>query len=45
MQEKEKAEEEEQKIGRNKNLTFVDKQGAMKSARSLSRTIDGIIGS
>lgn len=37
-------EEEEFKISRNKNLTFVDKHDAMKSARSLSRTIDGLIG-
>lgn len=32
------------KISKNKNLTFVDKCDAMKSARSLSRTIDSLIG-
>lgn len=29
---------------KSKNLLFVDKADAMKSARSLSRTIDGLIG-
>lgn len=29
---------------KNKNLTFVDKYDAVKSVRSLSRTIEGLIG-
>jgi hypothetical protein len=36
--------EEERKIKDNKNLTFVDKCDAVKSVRSLSRTIEGLIG-
>lgn len=44
MHEKVKMEEEERRITLNKNLTFLDKQGVMKSARSLSRTIEGLIG-
>lgn len=36
--------EEEKKIKENKNLTFVDKCDAVKSVRSLSRTIEGLIG-
>jgi hypothetical protein len=43
MAEKVKMEIEEHKIAKNKNLTFVDKVDAMKSARSLSRTIEGLI--
>lgn len=35
---------EEEKISKNKNLTFVDKVDAMKSARSVSRTIENLIG-
>eukprot|EP00347_Sterkiella_histriomuscorum_P017159 403350441 len=44
LQEKEKIEQEEIKITKNKNLNFLDKCGAMKSARSLSRTINSLIG-
>jgi hypothetical protein len=44
MEEKDKVDEEEKKIMKNKNLTFLDKCDAVKSARSLSRTIDGLIG-
>lgn len=44
LQEKEKVLHEEVKISQNKNLTFVDKVDAMKSARSLSKTIEGLIG-
>lgn len=44
MAEKVKMEMEEAKISRNKQLTFVDKVDAMKSARSLSRTIEGLLG-
>lgn len=36
--------EEEKKIRENKNLTFVDKFDAVKSVRSLSKTIEGLIG-
>ena len=39
-----RAEEEEKKIKNNKNLTFVDKFDAVKSVRSLSKTIEGLIG-
>ena len=38
------AAEEEKKIRENKNLTFVDKFDAVKSVRSLSKTIEGLIG-
>ena len=38
------AAEEEKKIKLNKNLTFVDKFDAVKSVRSLSKTIEGLIG-
>ena len=43
MQEKFKVVEEERKIKENRNLTFVDKHVAIKQARSLSRTIDGLL--
>jgi len=43
MHEKQKVQEEERKIKSNKNLTFVDKHDAIKQARSLSRTIDGLL--
>ncbi len=36
--------EEEKKIIENKQLTFVDKCDAVKSVRSVSRTIEGLIG-
>ncbi|CDW73331.1 UNKNOWN [Stylonychia lemnae] len=44
LQEKEKVDLEEQQISQNKKLTFVDKCDAMKSARSLSKTINSLIG-
>ena len=44
IQEKQNIDEEESKIKKNKNLTFLDKYDAVKSARSLSKTIDGLIG-
>lgn len=39
-----KVDEEVRRIKENKNLTFVDKCDAVKSVRSLSKTIEGLIG-
>ena len=44
MGEKERAWAEIQKINANRDLTPTDKHLAMKSVRSLSKTIDGLIG-
>jgi hypothetical protein len=44
MKEQFQAAAEEKKIIENKNLTFLDKYDAVKSVRSLSRTIEGLIG-
>ena len=44
IEEKVKMQEEEQKIKSAKHLTFVDKCDAVKSVRSVSRTIEGLIG-
>lgn len=38
-----KLDEEERKIKGSKHLTFVDKCDAVKSVRSVSRTIEGLI--
>ena len=43
MEEKVKLDEEERKIKGSKHLTFVDKCDAVKSVRSVSRTIEGLI--
>ena len=43
IEEKVKVEEEEIRINRNKNLTLKDKVKAVNSARSLSKTINGLI--
>ena len=38
-----KINEEEKRIRENKHMTFVDKCDAVKSVRSVSRTIEGLI--
>jgi hypothetical protein len=43
-QEKDKIIQEQKKLKKSKNLLFVDKVDAMHSVRSLSRTIDNLIG-
>jgi len=43
MTEKEKLNQEQDKIKKNKFLKLVDKNNAIKSVRSLSRTIDDLI--
>ena len=44
MGEKERANQEIEKIERNKSLTIADKQNAINSVKSLTRTIDDLIG-
>ena len=44
MSEKERANQEIDKIEKNKSLTVTDKQKAINSVKSLTRTIDGLIG-
>jgi hypothetical protein len=43
LEEKVKMDQEEKKIIGSKHLTFVDKCDAVKSVRSVSRTIEGLI--
>ena len=43
MSEKERANQEIDKIEKNKSLTVTDKQKAINSVKSLTRTIDGLI--
>ena len=43
MSEKERANQEIDKIEKNKSLTVTDKQRAINSVKSLTRTIDGLI--
>ena len=43
MGEKERARQEIDKIERNKSLTITDKQNAINSVKSLTRTIEGLI--
>ena len=43
IQEQVKIAEEEKRIRQNKHMTFVDKCDAVKSVRSVSRTIEGLI--